>query len=90
LTNRLYWLVSIVRSHHENSDGTGYPDGLKGDEIPLGAQILAVADTFSALTDDRLYHEHKEISEALKLMDQMAGEKLNPDILGKFKMMIAA
>ena len=43
----------IVRWHHERADGSGYPDGLRGDEIPLVAQIVAIADTFDAITTDR-------------------------------------
>ncbi|MBI5119113.1 HD domain-containing protein [Candidatus Poribacteria bacterium] len=81
-------VVSIVRSHHENFDGTGYPQGLKRDEIPLGAQVLAVADTFSALTDDRAYHKHEEAAKALDTMETMSGKKLNPEILEVFKRMI--
>ena len=48
-------VVPIVRHHHENWDGTGYPDGLKGADIPLGARILSVVDCFDALTSDRPY-----------------------------------
>jgi HD-GYP domain-containing protein (c-di-GMP phosphodiesterase class II) len=81
-------VVSIVRAHHENFDGTGYPNGIKGDDIPLGAQILAVADTYSALTDDRLYHKQDGIDEAIEKMNKMAGKKLNPRILEEFKKMI--
>ncbi len=81
-------VASIVSAHHENFDGTGYPHALKGDEIPLGAQILAIADTFSALTDDRVYHKHEELGEALRTMDEMAGKKLNPRLLEEFKKMI--
>jgi putative nucleotidyltransferase with HDIG domain len=81
-------VVSIMRSHHENFDGTGYPKGLKGDEIPLGAQVLAVADTFSALTDDRTYHEHEEAAKALDTMETMSSKKLNPEIFEAFKKMI--
>jgi len=50
-----YPVAPIVRHHHENWDGTGYPDGLKGEEIPLGARILSVVDCFDALTSDRPY-----------------------------------
>ncbi|MBI4832893.1 MAG: HD domain-containing protein [Candidatus Lindowbacteria bacterium] len=81
-------VVSVVYAHHENFDGSGYPRGLRGDEIPLGAQILATADTFCALTDDRVYRKHEEISGALREMDKMAGKKLNPAILEEFKKMI--
>ncbi|RJP75025.1 MAG: HD domain-containing protein [Candidatus Abyssobacteria bacterium SURF_17] len=81
-------VVAAVRAHHENYDGTGYPLGLKGEQIPFGAQVLAVADTFSALTDDRIYHRHEEVGEALRTMETMAGNKLNPRLFDEFKEMI--
>jgi putative nucleotidyltransferase with HDIG domain len=81
-------VVDIVRAHHEHYDGSGYPRGLKGDAIPLGAQILAIADTYSALTEDRQYHEGEDFDRALQVMDTMAGRKLNPEILETFKNMI--
>ena len=48
-------LALIVRHHHENWDGTGYPDGLRGDAIPIGARVLAIVDCYDALTSDRPY-----------------------------------
>ena len=51
--------LSIVRSHHERWDGDGYPDGLAGDDIPLGARVFAVADALDAITSDRPYREHR-------------------------------
>jgi HD-GYP domain-containing protein (c-di-GMP phosphodiesterase class II) len=53
-------IIPIVRSHHERWDGTGYPDRLRGDEIPLLARILSVADAFDAMTSNRPYHEYKK------------------------------
>jgi putative nucleotidyltransferase with HDIG domain len=53
-------IIPIVRSHHERWDGTGYPDGLRGEEIPLLARIVAVADAFDAMTSNRPYHENKK------------------------------
>lgn len=75
-------LAPIVRAHHENLDGTGYPDGLKGDEIPKEAQLIKVADVYDALTQKRQYKDGYRISEALKLMvedvknHKMSGEYL--------------
>lgn len=75
-------LAPIVRAHHENMDGTGYPDGLKGDEIPKEAQIIKVADVYDALTQKRQYKDGYKISDALKMMVQdvknkkMSGEYL--------------
>ncbi len=54
----------IVRHHHERHDGTGYPDGLRGDLIPLGSRIVAVADVYDALTSDRPYRERLTREEA--------------------------
>ena len=50
-------ITQIVRAHHEHYDGSGYPDNLKGQEIPLGARIMAVADTYDAITSDRPYRK---------------------------------
>jgi putative nucleotidyltransferase with HDIG domain len=77
-------LTAIVRHHHERLDGRGYPDGLRGAEIPLGARIIAVADTFDALTSDRPYraaHSHKR---ALEILRANAGTQLDPDVVDAF------
>jgi putative nucleotidyltransferase with HDIG domain len=77
-------LTTIVRHHHERLDGRGYPDGLRGEEIPLGARIIAVADTFDALTSDRPYraaHSHKD---ALDVLRAEAGTQLDPDAVDAF------
>lgn len=58
-------LRQIIRSHHERIDGTGYPDGLKDNEIPYLAKIISIADTFDAMTTKRLYNEIKTLEEAL-------------------------
>src|SRR5437867_321912 len=50
-------LVPLVLHHHENFDGSGYPDGLKGDDIPLGSRIIIVADAYEAMTSDRIYRK---------------------------------
>jgi putative nucleotidyltransferase with HDIG domain len=78
-------LTAIVRHHHERLDGTGYPDGLAGGEIPLGARILAVADTFDAVTSARPYQPTLEQGEALALLDDEAGTHLDPDIVEAFR-----
>ena len=56
----------LIRSHHEKFDGTGYPDGLKGEEIPLGSRILTVVDSYIAITDDRVYRKRRSHEEAIK------------------------
>ncbi len=77
-------LTAMVRHHHERLDGTGYPNGLAGDAIPLGARILAVADTFDAITSTRPYrpaHAHKK---AMAILTAEAGTQLDPDAVRAF------
>jgi putative nucleotidyltransferase with HDIG domain len=78
-------LVRIVRHHHERLDGKGYPDGLAGEEIPLGARIIAVADTFDAVTSSRPYRDARKHSEALELLTAEAGTQLDPDAVRAFR-----
>ena len=63
-----YPVVPIVRHHHERWDGHGYPDGLRGTDIPIGARILAIVDCFDALTSDRPYRPRLPDSEALRIV----------------------
>jgi len=70
--------VAGVRYHHERLDGTGYPDGLQGDEIPLTARIIAVADVYDALTSRRPYRAAWSRTQALELLDQEAGHQFDP------------
>jgi len=67
----------IVRHHHERHDGTGYPDGLRGELIPLGARILAVADVYDALTSDRPYRPRLARAEVVRRFDAEAGQTLD-------------
>jgi HD-GYP domain-containing protein (c-di-GMP phosphodiesterase class II) len=78
-------LTAIVRHHHERLDGTGYPDRLAGGEIPLGARIVAVADTFDAVTSLRPYRPAKRHKEALALLSAEAGTQLDPDVVHAFR-----
>ncbi len=73
-----------VRHHHERFDGTGYLDGLAGDEIPLVARILAVADAFSAMTSSRPYRKAMSIQEALRRLEDAAGTQLDPQLVAVF------
>jgi putative nucleotidyltransferase with HDIG domain len=77
-------LAAIVRHHHERVDGGGYPDGLAGDEIPLGARIVATADTFDAITSERAYRSARSHREALELIDAEAGTQLDPEVVAAF------
>ncbi|RLE38915.1 phosphohydrolase, partial [Candidatus Acetothermia bacterium] len=72
------------RHHHEHWDGSGYPDGLKGEQIPLGARIVAVADVYNALTTDRPYREAYSKAEALEIIRDMSGKELDPQLVEIF------
>jgi diguanylate cyclase (GGDEF)-like protein/putative nucleotidyltransferase with HDIG domain len=79
-----YPVVPIVRHHHENWDGTGYPDGLKGTDIPLGARILSVVDCFDALTSDRPYRPRLSDSDAIKILVERRGRMYDPLVVDTF------
>lgn len=72
--------IDIAWYHHENWDGSGYPCGRKGDEIPLAAQIVSAASAYCAMTENRAYRDSYHIEEALSMMEADAGKKFNPDI----------
>jgi putative nucleotidyltransferase with HDIG domain len=78
-------LTAIVRHHHERFDGRGYPDGLAGGEIPIGARIVAVADTFDAVTSVRPYRPPLTHPEALELIEAEAGAQLDPAVVAAFR-----
>jgi HD-GYP domain-containing protein (c-di-GMP phosphodiesterase class II) len=69
-----------VRYHHERWDGSGYPEGLSGDTIPLLGRLLGVADFLDALTSARAYHEPKSLDEVVRLVVQGSGAMFDPDI----------
>lgn len=68
----------LIRHHHEKYDGTGYPDGLKGEEIPIGARLIAVADTFDTMTTDRAYRAAQSIDNALDELHRYSGTQFCP------------
>jgi diguanylate cyclase (GGDEF)-like protein/putative nucleotidyltransferase with HDIG domain len=74
-------MALMVRSHHERLDGSGYPEGLKGDEIPKTAQIMAVADTFDAMTTSRIYKARKSIKKALEEIEFLKGKFFADDVV---------
>jgi diguanylate cyclase (GGDEF)-like protein/putative nucleotidyltransferase with HDIG domain len=76
-------VVPIIRSHHEWYDGGGYPDGLAGDQIPMGARILAVADVYDALLSHRPYRPAMTVQEAIAFMRERSGTQFDPEILAK-------
>jgi ribonuclease P protein subunit RPR2 len=75
---------NVVRHHHERWDGTGYPDGLRGDEIPLAARVFAVADTLDALTTDRPYRPASTLSFARDVIVTASGSQFDPDVVAAF------
>jgi diguanylate cyclase (GGDEF)-like protein len=79
-----YPVVPIVRHHHENWNGTGYPTGLKGTEIPMGARILSVVDCFDALTSDRPYRPRLPDEEALRILVERRGTMYDPLVVDTF------
>jgi diguanylate cyclase (GGDEF)-like protein/putative nucleotidyltransferase with HDIG domain len=76
-----YPVAPIVRSHHERWDGTGYPDGLKGEEIPIGARILAVIDCLDALASDRQYRPALPLDKAMGAVQEKAGTWFDPKVV---------
>ena len=79
-----YPVVPIVRHHHENWNGTGYPDGLAGSGIPIGARILSVVDCFDALTSDRPYRPRLSDKEALRILVDRRGLMYDPIVVDTF------
>lgn len=77
-------IIDIIVHHHERYDGSGYPDGLEGNSIPLGARILAVADTYDALTSRRPYRDSLTLEEAHRILEEAAGTYLDPVIARAF------
>ncbi|GAB4530797.1 MAG: hypothetical protein Fur0018_18250 [Anaerolineales bacterium] len=85
---RLARVVPIVRAHQEKFDGSGYPNHLKGEEIPLGARILAVVDSYSAITDERVYRKGRSHQEALDEIDRCNGTHFDPQVVAAFKVIL--
>ena len=80
-----YPVVPIVRSHHEWWNGTGYPDGLKGEDIPIGARVLTVVDCFDALVSDRPYRKGMTSQKALSIIRDLSGKQFDPKIVELFE-----
>ncbi len=74
-------LVPIVLHHHENYDGSGYPEGLKGDEIPIGSRIMIVADAYEAMTSDRIYRKAIGHDRAMEQLNRFKGMQFDPRIV---------
>ena len=82
-------VARLVRSSHERWDGAGYPDGLSGDEIPLGARVVAVCDAFNAMTTDRPYRESVADQDAIEELRRCAGTQFDPLVVEAFCRVIA-
>lgn len=82
---QLYEVIEIIKYHHEYYDGNGYPYGLKGDEIPLGSRIIAVADAFDSMVSDRAYRQGLDPQEAMKIIEERSGSQFDPDLVRLFK-----
>lgn len=80
----LHGLIPLIFYHHERWDGKGYPSGIKGDEIPVGARIIAIADVYQALTSDRPYRKAYSKQEAIKIIKDGSGTQFDPRIVDIF------
>jgi HD-GYP domain-containing protein (c-di-GMP phosphodiesterase class II) len=74
----------LVRASHERWDGTGYPDHLKGERIPLGARIITICDSFRAMLDERVYKPAMSVEEALTELRRCAGTQFDPNLVEIF------
>ncbi|WP_312516622.1 HD-GYP domain-containing protein [Anaerospora sp.] len=86
----LHPVATIVRSHHERMDGRGYPDGLQGEEIPMEARIVAVADSYDAMTSQRLYKVCVSPAEAVNEVKRCAGTQFDADVVEAFNQLFAS
>ncbi len=76
--------ADVVLSHHERFDGTGYPSGLKGSDIPLGARVFSIADSLDAITSDRPYHKGESFESAREEIESNAGAQFDPEVVRRF------
>ncbi|MCI0839650.1 MAG: diguanylate cyclase [Chloroflexi bacterium] len=76
--------VPVILHHHERFDGTGYPHGLSGDDIPIGARILLVADAFDAMTEDRPYRKAMPVADAIEELKRFSGTQFDPTVVEAF------
>ncbi|MBT8370572.1 MAG: HD domain-containing protein, partial [Deltaproteobacteria bacterium] len=76
--------MEVIRCHHERFDGAGYPDGIKGEEIPFLGRILAVADVYDAVASDRAYRKKMEEEKILKIINEGAGTQFDAAVVKAF------
>ncbi|MGB3429470.1 MAG: HD domain-containing phosphohydrolase, partial [Burkholderiaceae bacterium] len=85
---RLVQAVAAVRHHHERFDGSGYPSGLRGQEIPLLARIVALAESFDAMLQSRPYRSSRTVSKSLEEIERCAGTQFDPFLAGAFVQLV--
>jgi putative two-component system response regulator len=78
-----------IRHHHEHWDGSGYPDGLRGQEIPIGARILHVADAFDSMITERVYRPARSLSDALDELRRASGAQFCPSCVSALERLVA-
>ena len=81
-------IIGIIKYHHEHFDGSGYPFGIKGNDIPLNARIISVADAYDSMVSDRSYRQGLSHPEALKRIEQKSGQQFDPFVVQAFKSII--
>ncbi len=84
-----YQVAPLIRHHHERWDGGGYPDGLKGDEIPLGSRLIHLCEAFDAMTSPTSYRAVLSDYQAIDILDSKAGTQFDPELTPEFKRMVA-
>lgn len=77
-------LAPIIHAHQEKFDGSGYPRGLRGEKIPLGARILAVVDAYDAMTDERVYRKARSHESAVEELENLCGKQFDPEVVKAF------
>lgn len=82
-------IFPLIEGHHERYDGSGYPHRLKGEDIPLGARILAVADAYDAITSERVYRHRRSHQEAMTILREGAGGQWDPDVVNSFERVLS-
>jgi len=83
-------IAPLINAHQERYDGSGYPRGLRGDEIPLGARILAVVDAYEAMTNDRVYRKARSSEEAAQELEHHGGTHFDPKVVEAFLHVVAS
>ncbi len=84
MLGEMHPIVPLIRHHHESWDGTGYPDGMKGEEIPLISRIISVADMYDAMTSDRPYRKRRSHEQAVEEIKRTTGTKVDPRVAEAF------